>query len=292
MNIRKYLGLTGKTAAFVLAVFGLAAAAADRPAPPQEAVALVYKFAQGAPLVYKQSSSQVQNIDVMGQMITTDVHSNMDITLTPKGLKEGNHLLGVTIEAMAVNVQGPQGGLSPDVSGIVGKSFDMVLSPRGEELDVSGASVLMLDMGDGGRRDLSSDFQGLFPNLPDKPVKIGESWPSRETIVQKSDAGEVRIVFENMNTLDGFETVDGLACARIKTAVKGVLSGALNQMGMSLGLDGKLEGTETSYFAVQEGLFVKSEAAADMNGVISAEAMGMTIPFTGSQRSAMALAKK
>ena len=293
MHVRNRLGLTGKTVAFVLALFGLAAAAADRAASsPQETVTLVYKFAQGAPLAYKQTSAQIQNIDVMGQMMTTNVDSSMDITLTPKGLKDGNHLLGVTIDALSINVQGPQGGTSPDVSANIGKSFDFVLSPRGEEVDVSGAAAFFIDMADSGRRDMTSDFQGLFPNLPEKPVKVGDKWPSQETITQKSDAGEVRIVFTNENTLDGFETIDGRSCARIKTAVKAVMSGALNQMGMSLGLEAKMEGTETSFFAVQEGLFIKSELAADLNGVISAEAMGMTIAITGTQRGGMALVKK
>jgi len=292
MNKSEFRSSAAKILVFLLAVAGSTGAIADKATTAQEAVTLVYKFTQGTPLAYKQEGGQTQNIDAMGQTITTEVTSIMDITLAPKGLKDGNHLLGVTIDAMSININGPQGGMTPDLKDVIGKSFDFVLSPRGEEVDVSGASAYFVDMGQSGRRDLSSDFQGIFPNLPDKPVKVGDKWPSQETIVQKSDAGEVIIAFTNENTLDGFETIDGRECARIKTAAKGVMSGALNQMGMSLGLEGKLDGTETSYFDVKAGIFVKSNMTADMNGTITADALGGAIGFTGQQRSAMSMVKK
>jgi hypothetical protein len=292
MNVRKSLAPAGLVLAVVFAVFGGSGAAAVNPPSPQEAVTLVYKFTPGTPLSYKTTGAQVQNVDVMGQTMTTEVQSSLDITLVPKGLKDGNHLLGLTIDGMSVNVQGPQGGTTPDLKDVIGKSFDFVLSPRGEEVDVSGAASLFIDMGQSGRREMTSDFQGIFPNVPATPVKVGDKWPVQETITQKSDAGEIKIAFNNESTLDGFETVDGLDCARIKTAVKGVLSGALNQMGMALGMDAKLGGTDTSYFAVKEGMFVKSESAVDLAGTISAEGMGMTITFTGTQRGTSALVKK
>jgi hypothetical protein len=290
MGKREFLPRAAKLVFILLAVIGLAGATIDKRAPSQEAVTLVYQFAQGAPLSYKQTTTQVQNIDAMGQLVTTDSSQTMDITLTPKGLKDGNHLLGVTIDGLVINVQGPQGNQMPDLKDIIGKSFDLVLSPRGEEVDVSGASGFYIETAQGIRRDMTSDFQGLFPDLPDHPVKVGETWPSVETITQKSDAGDVQIVFKNENTLDGFETIDGRECARIKTAVHGVTSGSLSQGGMSFTLSGKLEGSETSYFAFKEGIFIRSEMAADMDGVI--DAMGTTIGFTGQQRNALALVKK
>jgi hypothetical protein len=255
-------------------------------------VTLTYTFTEAAALSYKQTSFQLQNVDVMGQTMTTEITSNMDITLKPKGLKDGNYVLGVTIDGIATNVQSPQGGITPDMSGIIGKSFDLIFSPLGKEVDVSGASVFFVDMGQSGRRDLSSNFQGLFPDLPDHPVKIGDNWPSEDVIVQKSDVGEILISFKNEHTLDGFETIDGRECARIKTALKGTMSGALNQGGAALAMDAKLDGTETWYFAVKEGVFVKSETKATMGGLITVEGMDVTIGFTGEQRNSNALVKK
>jgi hypothetical protein len=280
-----------KTLALLLAVAGIAGAAADK-AAPQGSVTLAYKLAPGATLAYKQSGSQTQDMDMMGQTMSTVSTSSMDLTLKGKGPKDGNLLIGVTIDAMTLNVQSPQGDITPDLSGVLGKSFDLVLSPLGKELDVSGAAAFTVDMGQAGRRDLTSNFQGFFPDLPDHPVKVGDTWPSEDNIVQKSDAGDVHISLKNENTFDGFETIDGRECARVKAAIKGTLSGALNQGGVSVALDAKLEGTQTWHFAVKDGVFVKAEMKATMGGVISIESMSMTIGFSGEQRSTTALVKK
>jgi len=280
-----------KTLALLLAVAGIAGAAADK-AAPQGSVTLAYKLAPGATLAYKQSGSQTQDMDMMGQTMSTVSTSSMDLTLKGKGPKDENLLIGVTIDGMTLNVQSPQGDITPDLSGVLGKSFDLVLSPLGKELDVSGAAAFTVDMGQAGRRDLTSNFQGFFPDLPDHPVKVGDTWPSEDNIVQKSDSGDVHISLKNENTFDGFETIDGRECARVKAVIKGTLSGALNQGGVSLALDAKLEGTQTWHFAVKDGVFVKAEMKATMGGVISIESMSMTIGFSGEQRSTTALVKK
>jgi hypothetical protein len=70
------------------------------------------------------------------------------------------------------------------------------------------------------------------------------------------------------------------------------MAGALSQAGTALAMDAKLDGNRTWYFAVKEGLFIKEEVKATMGGVISVEAMNMSIGFTGSQTSALALVKK
>jgi len=292
MNGNKSLDRRLKILVFLLTAGVLAGAVSDKAASPQGAVTLTYKFTEGAALSYKQTSTQLQDLDMMGQTMTTESNSSMDITLKSKGLKGENYILGVTIDGMTSNVSSPQGNITPDMSGIIGKSFDLVFSPLGKEVDVSGASSISIDMGQAGRRDLSSSFQGLFPDLPDHPVKVGDKWPSEDTIIQKSEAVEIHTNFKNENTLDGFETVDGRECARIKTVLKGTMSGAINQGGVSLVMDGKLDGSKTWYFAVKEGIFVKEETKASMGGVITADAMNMTINFTGEQRSSTALVKK
>lgn len=276
----------------LLTVGLFAGAASDRPADPQGTVTLVYKFTEGAALSYKQTGTQLQDLDIQGQTMTTESTSGMDLTLKPKGLKDGNNLINVTIDALAISVNSPQGGITPDVSAIVGKNFDFVFSPLGKEVDVSGAAVFTIDMGQSGKRDLSSNFQGLFPDLPDHPVKTGDKWPSEDNVIQKSDAGEIQINFKNENTLDGFETIDGRECARVKTVFKGTMAGALSQAGAALAMDAKLDGNKTWYFAVKEGLFIKEEVKATMGGVIAVEAMNLSIGITGSQTSTTVLVKK
>ena len=280
-----------KALVLLLAVAGIAGAAADE-AAPQGPVTLAYKLAPGASLSYKQTGSQTQDLDIQGQTMSTVSTSSLDLTLQGKAPKDGNLVLGVTIDGMTISVQSPQGDVTPDLAGIIGKSFDMVLSPLGKEVDVSGASVFQVDMGQGGRRDMTSSFQAYFPDLPDHAVKTGDKWPTEDAIVQKSDQGDIHLNFQNDNTLDGFETIDGRECARIKAIIKGTMSGALNQGGVALSLDAKLEGTATWFFDAKAGILVKNEMKATMGGVISIDSMNMTIGFSGEQKGTTTLVKK
>jgi len=277
----------------LLAVFVMAGGAAVKAVSPQPAVTLAYQFPESRTLTYRTSGNQVQNMEIMGQSMTTESTSTSDFTVKGKGLKDGNLVLGVTIDAMKADVSSPQGNMSPDMSVVIGKSFDMVVSKLGKEIDVSGAAAIKYDMPTGGSRDLSSGFQAFFSDVPDKPVKIGDTWPSEDTIVQKEGAGETRIHFTNQNTFDGIETVDGYECARIKAAVKGTITGSLDQQGVSVSIDMKMDGTDTWYFAIKEGIYIKSDMKASLGGVVAVgEPANMTIPVTGETRQSASLVKK
>lgn len=296
MQLKKSSNSGSKVLLFILALSGLAGFAIQNVAAgakPQSAITLAYQFPEGKTLTYQLTSTQTQNLDVMGQAVSTETNSALEFTLQPKGLKEGQYQLGVTINAFKFEAQSPQGDMTADASSVVGKSFDMILSRLGKEIDTSGASSIRYNMGIAGTRDLGGSFQAFFPDLPDRSVKIGDSWPSEDSVTQKSDAGDIRINFNTVNTPEGFETVDGLECLRIKGAVTGKMTGNLEQQGMALLFDAKIDGTQTWYFAVKEGIFVKTETKASMGGVITAgDPANMTIPMTGEMRMETHLIKK
>lgn len=282
-----------KSLVLLLAVFVAAGGAAVKAVSPQGAVTLAYQFPESRTLTYRTASTQIQNMEVMGQSMTTESVSTSDFTVKGKAPKDGNLVLGVTIDAIKTDVSSPQGNLSPDMSVVVGKSFDMILSKLGQEIDVSGAEAIKFNTPTGGSRDLSSGFQSFFSNVPDKPVKIGDSWPSEDSIVQKEGTGETRIHFTNQNTFEGIETVDGYECARIKAVVKGTITGSLEQQGVGVSIDMKMDGTDTWYFAIKEGIYVKSDMKAAIGGVVAVgEPANMTIPVTGETRQSASLVKK
>jgi hypothetical protein len=169
----------------------------------------------------------------------------------------------------------------------------MILSRLGKEIDIAGASSIRYSMGIAGTRDLGASFQAFFPDLPERSVKIGDSWPSEDSVTQKSDAGDIHINFNTVNTPEVFETVDGFECMRIKGAVTGKMTGNLEQQGMGLLFDAKIDGTQTWYFAVKEGILVKTETKGSIAGVITAgEPANITIPMTGEMRTETHLVKK
>lgn len=275
------------------ALAGYAMQKTDAGKSPDTPVTLAYQFPEGKALAYRQASTESQYLDIMGQSMTTQTQSNLEFSAKQSASKDGQFTLGVTISAFKINVQGPQGEMAADTSSITGKNFDMVVSRLGKEMDTSGASAIKYDFGSGDSRDLSAHFQSFFPDLPDRPVKTGDTWPSEETVTQKVGSGEIRITSKNVHTLDGFETVDGFDCARIKTTATGTLTGNFVQGGIGLSLNCKIEGTETWYFAIKEGMFIKSDSKGSLGGTLAlGDPVNSDVPITGETHQEARLLQK
>jgi hypothetical protein len=175
--------------------------------------------------------------------------------------------------------------LNPDMSTIVGKSFAMSLSPLGEELDVSSAEVLTYTIGPGGERSVGPDFQTIFPNVAGKPVKIGDTWTSMDTLDVKEGDSNIKVVMKSVNTLKALEAVSGLECARVEAVVTGTLSGTGQQGGATLTFEGDIAGTDVWHFAYKEGLFVKMVSEATVEGNITTSGpQSMDIPMTQTMK--------
>lgn len=275
------------SAILVLAAGAVMAAVAS--GTPAASVTLEYKMPSGQVLRYETKEDQRQIIDMMGQVVETSTSSASKFSVQAKGRQDKNHLLGVTIDEMTINISGMQGDMSPDMAPVRGKGFDMVLSPLGVEVDVTGAKALTYESADG-TRNLSPGFKVFFPDLPGKSVKVGDTWPAKYTIEEQTDSMDIRIDIDSVNTLDGFETVDGMECARITAKNTGTITGTGSQQGQELQFSGTLTGTDTWFFAVKEGLYVgsKGESGGDMTIAVA----GMTIPATQTITSEIKLVGK
>ncbi|NIM57397.1 MAG: hypothetical protein GTO16_00425 [Candidatus Aminicenantes bacterium] len=278
----------------ILALTILAGCAAKLPiwGDPQTGLILKYRMAENQLLKYQLTIEQTQDIEVMGQQMKTETKGEIAFTAKSKGLKENNQQLGITIDSMIININSPQGEISPDMSSVEGKSFDMTMTTLGKELDLSGAESIQYDLGQAGTRDVGSNFQAVFPDLADRPVKVGDTWTSKDTINEKIGSGGIEISLESLNTLDGFEVVDGLECARITTKITGTLEGGGNQGGANLAFKGNIEGTETWHFAYKEGIFVKQKADIFTKGTVNVRGpQEMSIPLGQNMKIEVKLIK-
>jgi hypothetical protein len=231
-------------------------------------------------------------MEIQGQSMDTQTTNAATFSFMAKGLKDKNFLLGVTIDDIVMTMtSNSQGDMSPNMGAVKGKSFDMVLSPLGSEVDVSGAEAITYDLA-GDSHNLSSGFKMFFPDMPGKPVKVGDTWPSSAGTEDKSSSMNIRIDFQYVNTLEGLETVEGMECARISSAVTGTITGTGNQMGTDLTFSGTSKGKDVWYFAIKEGILVKtiSESTTEMS--IDVPAAGMTIPMTQTTKAEVKLAGK
>jgi len=259
---------------------------------PQTGLILQYRMAENRVLKYQLTIVQTQDVEVMGQQMKTETNGEIAFTAKSKGVKENNQQLGITIDSMIINIKSPQGEISPDMSSVEGKSFDMTMTTLGKELDLSGAESIQYDLGQAGKRDIASNFQAVFPDLADRPVKVGDTWTSKDTITEKIGSGGIEINLESFNTLDGFEIIDGLECAKITAKITGTLEGGGNQGGADLAFKGDIEGTETWHFAYKEGLFVKQIVDVFTKGTVSVRGpQEMSIPLAQNMQIEIKLIK-
>jgi hypothetical protein len=251
-------------------------------------VVLEYKMPEGRVLSYQNTGEAVETTDMMGQSVEVHTTSSEAFTLQAKGPKGSDLLVGVTIEGMSLTATGPQGDNSPDMTALAGKTFDMVLSPLGQEVDVSGAEALTYEMATG-TRTLATTFKLFFPDLPGRPLKVGDTWPSTAEVSEKTGAVEMHLAFQNVNHFEGLETVDGVECARIRSEVTATINGTGNQQGMDMVFSGTGTGTDLWYFAVKDGIYVQSTGEVKMDMSITVSAMGMTLPVTSTRKATVQL---
>ena len=254
-----------------------------------EKILLLYKMPAGQVLRYRGTGETREIRDQMGRTVEFVASAVSTDAFLAKGEKDGHFLLGVTVEDRVASLSGDMGNYSTDFKPVLGKSFDMVLSPLGVEVDVTGAESLTFEQA-GVKRDLAAGFKIFFPDLPDKPVGVGDTWPSSYTIETKEGPVTSRMEMKIINSFDGFETVDGLECARITSMVSGVISGQGNQGGAELLFKGETKGTDVWRFAPKEGLYVgsTSELVSEITLTING-AQALTIPITQKRKGEIRL---
>ena len=127
--------------------------------------------------------------------------------------------------------------------------------------------------------------------LDEKPVKIGDTWISKDDNMEKSGNLEFHTVIESVHTLEGFEVVNGYECAKISSQSKGTIEGEGEQSGMDMSFEGDVEGKSSWYFAYKKGIFVKmtGESVTDFDIVIISQ--NMTIPMIQEAKAKIELVK-
>ena len=227
-------------------------------------VVLEYKMPTGRALTYQSKSEEAQVMEIQGQPMDTQTNGTSTFTFKAKGLKDKNFLLGVTIDDVAVTVtSSAQGDMSPDMSIRQGQVASTWSSPRSDRKWTSPAPKPSPTLWAGETRNLSSGFKMFFPDLRGKAGQDRGHLAVDRRRRGEDGLDEHPVDLQNVNTLEGFETVDGMECARISSQVTGTITGTGNQGGMDLTFSGTSKGKDVWYFAVKEGIYVKADLRVD-----------------------------
>ena len=195
---------------------------------------LEYRMSEGDPVSYKFISSSIQTMEIQGMSIPVESVETLSFSVRPKGVLDGEFALGITIDGLTVEVSSPQGDMEADTDSVVGESFDMTLSKLGVEGGLPDSDALQYSIGPEGPKSVITGFSVIFPDLPDGAIVVGDTWPTTVEIVEQGDDGDVVITVDAINTLEGFETIAGLECARITTVLTGTIRGQRHPAGSSM----------------------------------------------------------
>jgi hypothetical protein len=244
------------------------------------AVKLEYNYPAGKEISYLNSSTMTQTMDIQGQTIQTDVKSAFGCTVKSAGKQDNNLKLEIRIDTIGQITNSPMGSAGGAIQGLNGKTCNIVIAPDGKIVDLTEAGTLVYSVEGSGESNMTQSLSDFFQVLPAKPVKPGETWDMTDSITVKSPAMKMNTIDTTNNKLEGFETVNGVECAKISTQHSGTMSMTVQSQGMDIYIKGPFKGTSECLFAVRDGYFIRLTSATKLNGILEITAPeAMTFPI-------------
>lgn len=290
--MRKFSSFRSLKASLIIMSIAVSFTVNSQNKPAENGVKLVYKYSGNKSYKYLNVTKIVQSMDVGGQTMDVNVNSVLGCTVKSAGVKDNNLLLEVKIDSVLQVMDTPQGGAGGEITDAKGKTFSMVLSPVGKEIDVTGAKAITYNVEGSGQSDASQQFSGFFPDLPEGVVSPGYKWSSSDTLKTGTTENSNLMVVKSANTFDGYEEVNGIKCAKISTLVEGTRTTKTQTQGMDLFMTGPFTGTVTLYFNLEAGCFVKQIVKTRLVGKIDITgAQEMSFPMVMDTNSTNELLK-
>ena len=231
-------------------------------------LALQYRMPENRELKYFISSKSSQNLEVGGESIKMESDDTRHFSITAKERREDGFKIGLTIDSMNVKLNTPRGELAPDMSQIAGMGFEFNCSVLGKETDWPDGEAIEYELIPGRKQSVIPGFQAFFPDLPRRPIQVGDTWITNDTVMEKSNEGELQLVLTVENKLVGFQTIDGVKCAKITAIVTGTARGTGQEDGIDLVSSARISGKDVWYFALNEGVFMRMESKGIAQGTI------------------------
>lgn len=278
---------------FTMSAFSTASSQKITEEPHQnDAVKLEYNYPSGKSFKYVTDSKIVQDMDINGQSMLVNIAVYMGCEVKSTGKKGENLNLEITIDTMAQSIDSPQGSTGGPINDVKEKVFNMIISPSGKIVDLSGATKIVYTVEGGGESNLEQGFLNYFPTLPKNPVKIGDTWVTEDTIQSKTENMSLWMPTRSEYKFEGIEKVDGIDCAKITAAISGTRKMVAQSQGMEIHTSGPYTGTQTLFFAIKEGYYIKESVVSKMTGTIDIPDQNMNFPVVMTVTSSNDIVKQ
>jgi len=262
IRIRKIVALLIFLAVALIGVYGQA-----RKTSGGE-VTLAYNFPAGKTLPYVVNTEARQQMDVEGQVMNILASNKLVFKMALKEKRGENLVVGITIDTLSASVDAMGNTTGGVISEVTGKTFNLVLTPGGKIIDNSEGEKITYSIDGQNTGNLGQTLRNIFPTLPSKSVKPGETWTSKDTVKTQSAGANVFQIIESTNTYEKNENVNGIMCAKVVSSVKGTNQTTTQNMGMDILMHGPVTGQSIIYFALDGGYPVRVEEMSKMNGTI------------------------
>lgn len=239
---------------------------------------LEYKYPVDRSIKYVTETKIVQDMDINGQSMLVNIARRLACEVKAAGNVAENVKLEIKIDSLSQHVESPQGAVGGSINDVIGKSFNIVISPKGKVIDISEASKIVYTVDGSGESNLAVEFMHYFPPLPANEIKPGDTWVTNDTINDKDSSNTVWMPVESTFKFEGFESIDGVDCARLTATLSGQRKMTTQSQGMEIHTSGTFTGTETLIFAIKEGYYVKESVSTKMTGNLEIPDQNMSFP--------------
>jgi hypothetical protein len=237
------------------------------------AIKFAYNYPADKAIRYSGTTVMAEIMDIQGQSMQVDVNSAFGCYVKSAGKQDNNLKIEIKVDTLGQTTNSPMGGSGGAVQDVKGKTFNVVITPEGKTVDLSGAIGLVFSLEGSGESNMMERFSDFFPVLPSKAVVKGDIWNATDSITTQSPAMTIKTIDNSINKFEGTETVNGIECAKISTQHSGTISMKVLSQGNDLSIKGPFTGTSEFLFAVKEGYFIKMTSATKVTG-----SMEMTLP--------------
>lgn len=274
----------------LLSVFFISTFMAFTHVNAQKEYQLKYNFKKGETYQYNNAMDLNSVVQVMNQEMKTASVANITLNFKVDDVKENKNLVLITaVDSGIVKVHSPMKDTTISLNFIAGKRTKLEMSQLGkvinkEIIDTINNPLL-------GAIGSQESFR-LF-RLPEKAIKVGETWNSLDTVAMDMMGGKVTNTTNTVNTLAGKEDIMGYKCLKITFTGDTKSEGNANVMGQNLFLEGTGKMSGTVYIEPIKGIIVQSDSNLDMEMTMATTGdQNMIIPLTQTVKNSMTIVKK
>lgn len=244
---------------------------------------LSYKMNPGQSFTMKLESSSSIKTEQMGQEINVDIIAANETGFSALASNpDGTMNFEMEYKSMKQKATSSMGENSADYSSWIGKKVEFSLSPRGAVSNFKGFDKLPEISSATGEKITGDLTQRAMSNqyieLPDHPVKTGESWTSKNSTDIPYSGGQLKSEETNTYTVTEKVKMDGMDCLKIDATGVEKLTGGFEQQGTQLELTRETKSSGVIYYALDKGMYISMEYTSTGNSQIYVPAASITIP--------------